>query len=288
MDSTRLSRRGLLVGLGAVGLSALSAGALAGCARREEIAVSPGQSELLVGKGQRVAFGVSTLTQEPIPDTEVEVRFVTDRGVAGPVVRAKAHTGVAALPIYLASIDVPAAGFGYIQATTPDGRKGGEGAINAVDPANSATVVPGRKAISVPTPTTADPLGVARICTRKVGGQYAPCGMHTASLDQMLAAHRPVMLAFATPEFCMSATCGPAVATIDAARASRAWGDLAWIHVEIYRDADAKMLMEAVAAWRLPSEPWLFAIDRTGTVVARLEGPILSEEVPPLAERLSR
>jgi hypothetical protein len=308
VDGTGLTRRRLLAGLGT-----LSAAVLAGCARPSArstassqaqslagglarvapaaaaspaFAVYQGQYELLVGKGQRVAFGLSTLTNEPISNADLVVRYVAENGQIGAAVKPTFHPGTAAFPLYLAAIDVPAPGIGYVVATTPDGMKGGEFAIKAVDPANSATVPPGQNAISAPTPTLTDPLGVAQICTRRVNASYSPCGMHTDSLDQVLAAGRPVMLSFATPQFCASAMCGPAVDTIESVRTSRDWADLAWIHVEIFRDGEAKTLVDAVNAWTLPSEPWLFAIDRAGTVLARLEGPIIAEELPPLATRL--
>ncbi len=298
MDDTQLTRRRLLAGLGALG-----AVAMAGCGRRGPVtsglaevapqaaatpafAVFQGQYELLVGAGQRVVFGLATLQGEPLLDADVEVRCVAENGQVGAAVRPTFHQGLAAFPVYLATVDVPAPGVGYVVVTSPDRARGGEFAIRAVDPADSATVAPGQRAITARTPTTADPLGAFQICTRRLNGQYAPCGMHASSLDQVLAAGRPVMLSFATPQFCTSAMCGPVVDTIETVRASRDWGDLAWLHVEIFRDAGGKTFMEAVDAWHLPSEPWLFAIDRTGTVVDRLEGPIIADELPPLAARI--
>jgi len=306
VDSIHLTRRRLLAGLGV-----LSTAALTGCTREAAqappsaapptalelvapraaavpaFAVLQGQSELLVGPGQRVAFGLVTMSNEPIPDPEVEVRYVAENRQVGGTATPTFHPGVAEFPVYLATIDVPAPGIGFLVATTPDGSRGGEVAILAVDQSNSATVPPGQPAISTRTPTTADPLGVPLICTRRVGGEYAPCGMHASSLDQSLTAGRPVMLSFATPQFCSSAMCGPAVDTIETVRTSRDWGDLDWIHVEIFRDPVSNTLIEAVKDWNLPSEPWLFSIDRTGTVVGRLEGPIVAEELPALAERIT-
>ena len=299
-------RRRLLARLGALGAVTLagcgrepahrtqSASPAAGLARvapgaEQTLAVFPGQYELLVGPDQRVAFGLATLDNQPVADADIQVRFVTESGQAGPPVKPTFQQGLAAFPVYIASIDVPAPGFGFVVATTPDGRGGGEFAIKAVEPADSTTVPPGQPAISVPTPTTANPLDVAQGCTRRVDGQYAPCGMHAVSLDQSLAAGRPVMLSFATPQFCTSAMCGPVVDTIESIRTSREWGDVDWIHVEIYKDyeSDRQGLVDAVRTWNLPSEPWLFGIDRSGAVVDRLEGPILPVEVSELAERIA-
>ena len=43
-----------------------------------------------------------------------------------------------------------------------------------------------------------------------------------------------------------------------------------------------------LAAWHLPSEPWVFAIDRRGRIAARLEGAASAAEVRAAAERALR
>jgi hypothetical protein len=83
---------------------------------------------------------------------------------------------------------------------------------------------------------------------------------------------RPIMLLFTTPEFCQSRVCGPVV---DAAeQVKQRYGDkAAFIQMEIYNDNDpAKNVRPQVAAFHLPTEPWLFAIDRNGVVKKTLEG----------------
>jgi hypothetical protein len=83
------------------------------------------------------------------------------------------------------------------------------------------------------------------------------------------------MLEFATPAFCMTAVCGPSVEVLDEVRTTRDWGDVAFIHMEIYSDA-GQTLAEPVKEWGLPSEPWLFAIGPEGVIQARLDGPLLT------------
>jgi hypothetical protein len=49
--------------------------------------------------------------------------------------------------------------------------------------------------------------------------------------------------------------------------------EAAFIHMEIFNDNDPnKDIRPQVQAFRLPSEPWLFAIDRQGTIQAEIEG----------------
>jgi hypothetical protein len=58
------------------------------------------------------------------------------------------------------------------------------------------------------------------------------------------------------------------------------------IHVEIYKDSTSEALVPAVDAWQLPGEPWLFGIDRRGTIVGRLDGAMGTDEVRSLLDAL--
>ena len=130
----------------------------------------------------------------------------------------------------------------------------------------------------VATPTTADPLGARDLCTLD-----PPCGMHDVSLDEALQSGRPVVVQFATPAYCQTAICGPTVSVLDEVRRSGDWGDVAFIHCEIYAD-EGQNLLEPVAEWNLPTEPWLYTIDGDGRIVARTDGPVLA--LPDQVERL--
>ena len=76
----------------------------------------------------------------------------------------------------------------------------------------------------------------------------------------------PIMLLFATPQFCQSRVCGPVVDVAE--QVQQEYGDeAAFIHMEIYNDNDpSKGVRPQVRAFHLPSEPWLFAINREGVV----------------------
>lgn len=163
------------------------------------------------------------------------------------------------------------------------GDRYGTAAVNVVDPASSQAPAPGEPAVPTPTPTEADPLGFERICT-----QDPSCPMHEQSLDAVLAEGRPVMLLFATPAYCQTVACGPSVGNLEAVRASRDWGDVAFVHVEIYESQAEAGSQPAppVQAWGLPTEPWLFAIARDGTIADRLDGPMLDDDMTRLAEQV--
>jgi hypothetical protein len=125
---------------------------------------------------------------------------------------------------------------------------------------------PGQRAISVHTPTS-PPQPIASIDTRV---PHDP-KLHAVDLANVLG-KKPVLLVFATPQLCQSRTCGPVVdqaAQLQATYGSR----MAFIHMEVYNNNDpTKGHRPQLTAWRLPSEPWVFAIDRHGRVVDRLEG----------------
>lgn len=82
----------------------------------------------------------------------------------------------------------------------------------------------------------------------------------------------PVVLLFATPQFCQSRVCGPVVDVAE--QAKNEFGDkAAFIHMEIYNQNDpGKGVRPQVRAFHLPSEPWLFTIDRNGVVKDAVEG----------------
>jgi hypothetical protein len=82
----------------------------------------------------------------------------------------------------------------------------------------------------------------------------------------------PIVVLFATPKFCQSRVCGPVVDVAE--QAKHEYGEkAAFIHMEIYNENDpAKRVRPQVRAFRLPSEPWLFTIDRAGVVRDAVEG----------------
>jgi hypothetical protein len=83
---------------------------------------------------------------------------------------------------------------------------------------------------------------------------------------------KPVALLFATPQLCQSRVCGPVA---DIALQLRAeYGDrMEFIHQEVYVDNNQqKGLRDPLKAFNLPTEPWLFVVDKQGRITSRLEG----------------
>lgn len=106
-------------------------------------------------------------------------------------------------------------------------------------------------------------------------------GLYAISIADALDDGRPLLLAFATPAFCHSRTCAP---VMDAVKS--VWrgfsSELTGIHVEVFENPDnPRRLVESAAfvAWRLPSEPWVFAIDAEGVIRYAFEGAVTEEEL---------
>ena len=132
-------------------------------------------------------------------------------------------------------------------------------------PANPPDV--GEPAPRIHTPTAADVGGdLSKIDTRIPHDE-----MHSDDLAEVLG-KEPVVLLFATPQFCQSRVCGPVVD--EAEQVNQADGEgVAFIHMEIYKENNPGLgVRPQVKAFHLPSEPWLFVIDRHGIIRTRIEG----------------
>ena len=100
-----------------------------------------------------------------------------------------------------------------------------------------------------------------------------PSDMHEVDFAEVVG-KEPVALLFATPQLCASRVCGP-VADIALQMKSKYGDRMKFIHQEVWVDNDTtKGLREPLKQFNLPTEPWLFVVDKTGKITARLEGSI--------------
>jgi hypothetical protein len=148
------------------------------------------------------------------------------------------------------------------------------GPVTVMKPGDDSVPRVGEPAPRIHTPTKADVGGdVASIDTR-----IPPGTMHEADFADVVG-KKPVILLFATPALCQSRVCGPVVDIAEQVKAEHD-GDAEFIHMEIYRENSIdKGFRPQVAAYGLPTEPWLFAIDRQGNVAARIEGAFSPAEL---------
>lgn len=126
---------------------------------------------------------------------------------------------------------------------------------------------PGQRPPAIHTPTPADVGGdLSKITTR-----IPPDTQNKVDFAEVLG-KEPVVLLFATPQFCQSRVCGPVVDVAE--QVKQLYGDkAAFIHMEIYKENDpSKGVRSQVSAFHLPSEPWLFVVGSDGKVESVIEG----------------
>ncbi|HRV59194.1 MAG TPA: thioredoxin family protein [Solirubrobacterales bacterium] len=141
----------------------------------------------------------------------------------------------------------------------------------------------GQKAPKVSTPTASDVGGdLSKIDTRQ-----PPSSMHTEDLKDVLG-KKPVVLVFATPALCQSRVCGPVVDVAEQVKDEVGDG-VVFIHNEVYNDNDpSKGIRPQLTAFGLQTEPWIFLINKDGTIEKRIEGAIGVDELKADVEQLKK
>ena len=176
--------------------------------------------------------------------------------------------------IFVANLDLPKAGTYWVLAEPVGGRK-----IQAVGTVivKKQTAAPdiGAPAPASKTPTlataTLDELTTSKVPDRE---------LYRSSVADALADGVPFVVAFATPKYCASRTCGPTVDVVSTVRRDHADSGVRFIHVEIYKDNDpAKGVNQWVTQWNLPSEPWVFLVGPDGKIRDRFEGTVSVREL---------
>ena len=127
-------------------------------------------------------------------------------------------------------------------------------------------------------PTERDVNGdISHICSN-----VPPCALHAQTIAEALQpGTKPLVLLFATPALCTSATCAPELDAVQQLHATYA-EQANFIHVEIYQyPFDSLKVAKTVDEWHLPSDPWTFIVDKTGVVRDRFEGAAPIDELEP-------
>ena len=187
--------------------------------------------------------------------------------------------------LYLAKIPFDTAGLWQIDFSVSTGEKTEPFLVDVR--AEPLTVGIGEQAPMVVTPTVSD-----RAIDDLTTDPDPMASLYQHSLDELLANGRPTVALFATPAFCTSAACGPLLEQTKALAAQRTDAD--FIHIEVYQGfnepgfaPDVDHLVEAVVEFGLPSEPWIFVMDGSGTVIARIEGVLADGELEAILDGAS-
>ncbi|HYN48700.1 MAG TPA: hypothetical protein VER83_07515 [Candidatus Nanopelagicales bacterium] len=120
---------------------------------------------------------------------------------------------------------------------------------------------------------------------------------YETSLDDALAAKEPFLLAFITPAFCQSAQCGP---TIDVVKTAVQGAPIRVVAVEpyvlVYQEGRLQPVyqdggfvpVEAANVYGIPTEPWLFLIDGSGTIAGSFEAVVGEQELADAIRAVTR
>ena len=110
--------------------------------------------------------------------------------------------------------------------------------------------------------------------------------LYAKTISEALDEGRPLVVSFATPAYCKTATCGPQLDTLKHLKTTHS-GRVNFIHIEVYDNPpeireggiSVAKLSPTLAEWGLPTEPWTFVINSEGLIAAKYEGFVSSEEL---------
>jgi hypothetical protein len=110
--------------------------------------------------------------------------------------------------------------------------------------------------------------------------------LHDVSLSDVIGNGKPVAAMFATPALCQSQYCGPVLDSllplVDSYK-----DRIQFVHCDIYMNLQSEETSPTVTAWGIPSEPWLFGVDPSGAITARLDGAFGQDEMKTLLDHLA-
>ncbi len=268
---------------------------LTGCSSAEESAapdylVAAASQDLSIGP-QRFTFYVldPDRKQIKVPEAEVTTYYLgIDRESAGErretVTAAFRSWPVGDTGLYSTRMNFADAGIWRAEvAITPPGESLRTVAGFFSVSANSFTPAIGSDAPPSDTKTVGDVASLEEITSSPASDP----ALYQVSVAQAVASGKPTLIAFSTPAFCTSATCGPQLEVVRKLQAD--YGEQAnFIHVEIYDnpheiqgDLRNAKHAPAVAEWGLPSEPWTFVVDRNGKVADKFEAYTTRDELEP-------
>jgi len=202
---------------------------------------------------------------------------------------------------YVAFVDLPSPGAWWLAVTADSGSVSlaGRAAVTALDPGATARL--GGPAPDIRTPTLADAGGVA---VRVTTDPAPDLRLSETSTADALAAHEPFILVVDSIRFKVTPACGKAL-TLAKYLVYR-WPTTTFIHLEPYAydvvteepvlrgSLEAPVLVPAAEAWGVGgapwgvgSMPWVVIVDGDGTVVAKYQGVIGSDDIDVIVSMLA-
>ncbi len=235
---------------------------------------------VVAGDDRRLAIGLADIdgTLRPDGPAEISADLLDEQGQTIVSLTGTRRSEAVALPYYEFRFDVPAPAI-YTLRIGVDGGSA-DASFTVVESGSLPFPGPGDPLEPFDTPTVDDPRGVDPICTREPS-----CPFHDVTLTEALAAGTPVVYLIGTPAFCQTATCGPILDLL--MDVADDFGDITFVHSEVYIDTTATTTAPAVDASGLTFEPAIFLVGADGVVVERLDVVVDTTELRARIERLT-
>ena len=261
-----------------------------------EVSVIVISTDLAVG-ANRVIFGLVDRDGMPVrtPQAQVKAAYLLP-GQEATEVRDSATAEFMRWPgglqgVFTTKLELDTAGFWQLDVDTsgPNGAfVEATGAFQVKEKSDTPSI--GEPAPGSVTPTLADVEDLATITSSLVPDP----DLYRLSIHQALEAGKPLVVVFATPAFCVTATCGPQVQVVSQLK-ERFRDQVNFIHVEVFENPHliegarpAGGFVPAVDEWNLPTEPWTFVVDRAGRVQAKFEAFTTEEQLGEALEEVLR
>ena len=118
-------------------------------------------------------------------------------------------------------------------------------------------------------------------------------GMHNMTVAEALDTGKPIVVAFTTPAFCTSRTCGPVTDKVVVPLFKKYGDRVIFIHIEPYdlqkaRSGEGLEPVPAMQEWGLQTEPWVFVINKQGRIAGKFEGIMGVDEVEAVLQDVLR
>jgi hypothetical protein len=310
-----IHRRRRLVAFAAV---ALLAAAVTGCGGRggaaggrdgglgtrgpDELFGETASFEVVAERPGRVMIGLSTTDGRVLAGGEVTFEIGPSDGSGTPITTPARYISVPGMPavsggpridrpsrgigVYAAdAVTIPTAGFWTIHVKVPGmSNQAPEASFEVLASGQVPTVgddAPRTKNLVLATPgvrpewldSTAD-------------ADHPPDALlHSTVIADAIAAHQRVVIVVSTPAFCTSRFCGPTTELVreTARRLQGQNRPVQFVHLEVWRDYEAKAVNKGAAEWILRDgaegrEPWVFLVGSDGKVAARFDNVVPADE----------
>jgi hypothetical protein len=236
----------------------------------------------------RVVFGLVDRDGTPVrsDDSQVQASYLPPGESAGEVrdtATAKFRQWpVGAQGVFTTNLNFNTAGIWQIEVDTTNSAGNAVTALGAIQ-VQAETTTP---SIDQPAPASVTLTGDQVDDLAAITSSPRPDpDLYRLSVHEALGAGKPSVVVFATPAFCVTATCGPQVEIIS--QLKERFSDRAnFVHVEVYKNPHlieggrpAGGFVKAVSEWKLPTEPWTFIMDQDGLVRAKFEAFTTLEEL---------